>query len=387
MGKPLLERLKRWLRHLMYDFTFGRRLVTLWRRSTRWFWLKIWPALNRIVLPGCSGIPLMEIIRHFFVRELWQSAKSLAFSFLMALPPLLIFLFTLIAYFPVDGLQDELLAQLRIMLPGSISDRVSETINDVMGHRHGSLLSIGFIGSVMLAANGMHGLLQSFNSVNHSIEWRPYPRRLLLCLLLVFLLFLMIAIVLCLLVGYKYLMAYLIKQNIVARSKVTWIVFNVGRWLILTVMSLMILSLVYYLAPVKKQRISFFSIGSVLATALFFSLTWGFRVYLNVFNRYNLLYGSIGTLLVVMLWIYWNCVVILVGYNLNITIANNKEGYYVKKQTKTKDYVSRVTSQHRPPLRTETNNYRQRFGSEVWFGPFGSVRYPRTGRPHGTDGA
>ena len=82
------------------------------------------------------------------------------------------------------------------------------------------------------------------------------------------------------------------------------------------------ISIIYYWAPVKKQRVGFLSAGSVLATGMFFVLTWGFGVYINNFSRYNLLYGSIGTLLLLMLWIYFSCIVLLVGYELNISIYN-----------------------------------------------------------------
>ena len=82
------------------------------------------------------------------------------------------------------------------------------------------------------------------------------------------------------------------------------------------------MSFIYYWAPVKRQRVGFFSAGSVLATAMFFVLSWGLGVYLNNFSRYNLLYGSIGTLLMLMFWVYFNCIVLLLGYELNISIYN-----------------------------------------------------------------
>ena len=265
------------------------RWLMRWVDALSRFWgLRILPFLNRLVLPGCSGIPLVQILKHFSNRDLWQSSKALAFSFLMALPPLLIFFFTLIPYLPIQGLQNELINQLRLILPESVFGRVADTINDVMGHKHSSLLSIGFAGSVILAANGIHGLLQSFNSVSHSIEWRSLVRRYLLCLLLVVLLYVLVVAILSLLIGYKFFIQFMISRNFMAETTLSYIAFSMGRWLILVFLTLLTLSLLYYLAPVKKQRISFLSPGSVLSTLLIFGLSWAFQVYINNFNNYNI---------------------------------------------------------------------------------------------------
>ena len=118
-------------------------------------------------------------------------------------------------------------------------------------------------------------------------------------------------------------MWYFLVHDIIPMSTFGSIIFHTVRWLLLSMATLTAISLVYYWAPVKKQRISFFSPGAVLATGMFFVLTWGFSIYIDNFSRYNLLYGSIGTLLLLMIWIYFSCIVLLVGYELNISIYNN----------------------------------------------------------------
>ncbi len=286
------------------------------------YWMK------HVSLPGCKGVPLWDILRYFLSGiangVLWQRAKGLSYSFLMAIPPLLIFLFTLIAYFPVDGLQDELLRQMRDFIPGSFYNKIADTINDVMGHRHSNLLSIGFIISIILAANGMHGLLMSFNYANKSIERRPFLQRYALCLMLVFLLYGLIVAILLLLIGYKFLIGWLIHKGLIPHTALSIFLISFGRWVILSLLTLLVICVIYYWAPAKKQRIGFFSIGSVLATLLFFGLSWPFQVYINNFNKFNILYGSIGTLLLIMLWIFLNFLVLLVGYELNISVMNGK---------------------------------------------------------------
>ena len=289
--------------------------------------------VHTVSLPGNKGVPLYDVTRYLlrgiFNGDLWRASKGLAFSFLTALPPLLIFIFTLIAFLPVDGLQNELLYELQLIIPEKIYSPVANTINDVMGHKHTSLLSIGFITSVILASNAINGMMLYFN--DRHAERRTFIKQYPLCLMLVFLLYIMIVLVLCLLIGYKSILIWLFRYGILTRGSFTHIVISIGRWVILVGMALLTLSVIYYIIPMKKQRVGFFSSGAVFATAMFIVLSWGFKVYLSNFNRYNLLYGSIGTLLIIMLWLLLNCFVIMLGYELNTAILNGKlKGYTIR---------------------------------------------------------
>ncbi|MGX8713219.1 MAG: YihY/virulence factor BrkB family protein [bacterium] len=308
--RALRLRAKSYGRHLMY-----KRKV----RETLYF-------LHHFSLPGSKGVPLYDVLSYFLVGifngGLAQRAKGLAYSFLAALPPLLICIFSLIAYLPVDGLQDELLNGLGEIIPEKIFGPLSSTINDIMGHKHTTLLSIGFITSILLAANGMNGFILSLNFANQTIEKRPFFQRFLLCVLMVFVMYIIVVLVLALIIGNKYLLQLIFSQGWLNETRGNALMFNIGRWILLSLATLFAVAFLYYMAPAKRQRVGFFSAGAVLATGMFFVLTWGFGIYLNNFNRYNLLYGSIGTLLVLMLWIYFSCIVLLVGYELNISIYN-----------------------------------------------------------------
>ena len=241
-----------------------------------------------------------------------------------------------------------------------------------MGHKHNSLLSIGFASSIILAANGLHGLLQSFNSVSHSIEWRSVVHRYLLCLMMVVILYVLVVAILSLLIGYKFLIQFLINRGIMAETVAGRFLFSMGRWIILVFLTLLTLSMIYYLAPVKKQRVGFFSFGSVLSTLLIFGLSWAFQLYINNFNNYNILYGSIGTLLIIMLWIYANCVVILSGYAINIAVADSREvGYHPSREQRKRR--QQMLRQQRPHYRlsTEDCSRRQPHGTNVYYSPSG----------------
>lgn len=308
--KQVVDALGQW----WHSFLYKR-----WVRSTLYF-------LQHFSLPGNKGVPIYDVLSYFLVGifdgSISQRAKGLSYSFMTALPPLLIFFFTLVAYFPVDGLQDELLLQLGGIIPDKVMGPLSDTVNDIMGHRHSTLMSIGFITSTILAANGMNGVITSLNFANRSVEKRPYLQRWLLCIMMVFVMYVVIVLVLCLLIGHKLLLQIIFSQGWLSATKLNVLIFNIGRWVLLSFATLFAVSFIYYWAPVKRQRVGFFSAGSVLATGMFFVLSWGLGIYLNNFNRYNLIYGSIGTLLMLMLWLYFNCIVLLVGYELNISIYN-----------------------------------------------------------------
>lgn len=332
---------------------YTRLVAVKWRqwRSRILYWRPIRTtlyALQHFSLPGNKGVPLYDVLRYFLVGifngDLNQRAKGLTYSFLIAVPPLLIFFFTLVAFFPVDGVQDELLFQLGGIVPEKIMSPLSNTINDVMGHKHSTLLSLGFVTSIILAANGLMGVVSSLNFANRSIEKRPYMQRYLLCILLVFVLYILIVLTMALLIGHKLLLQLIFSQGWLTDTKANTLLFNIGRWVLLTVAILTAVSLIYYWAPVKKQRVGFFSAGSVLATAMFLVLSWALGLYLNSFSRYNLVYGSIGTLLMIMFWVRFNCIVLLVGYELNISIYN---GSIIKKNRDSRrEFKQRIQNLH-----------------------------------------
>ena len=316
--------MEKWKAYIRLAVAKGRRVrrrVLYWRpvRGTLYF-------LQHFSLPGTRGVPLYDVLRFFlagiFNGDLNLRAKGLAYSFLTALPPLLIFFFTLVAYFPVDGVQTELLTELGTIIPEKIMGPLSNTVNDVMGHRHSTLLSIGFAGSVLLAANGLMGVISSLNFANRSVEKRPYVQRYLLSVMLVFIIYVVVVLTIALLMAHKLLLQLIFVQGWLPATTMSTLLFNVGRWLLITLAILTAVSIIYYWAPVKKQRVGFFSVGSMLATVMFLVLSWGLGLYINNFNNYNLVYGSIGTLLLLMFWVRFNCIVLLVGYELNISVYN-----------------------------------------------------------------
>lgn len=283
--------------------------------------------IKQITLPGFQGVPIFDVL-DFFIRNLLKEsianrAKAMAFSFFLALFPLLLFLFSLLPYFPIEGIQRELYFSLHDMLPHDIYAKVVATMDEILTHKHTVLLSAGFLGTLVVSVNGMDSIMQAFNQSLNIIETRSFVKRKLLCLYLVLLLFVLVAVVLSIMMGYKHLMFYLLSHSILSKNFLFY-VMNIGRWILMIVIALFVISSIYYVAPVKKQRLNFFSAGATLSTVLFFLVTGGFRLYIENFSKYNALYGSIGTLIIVMLWIQLSCMILLIGYELNISIVSTK---------------------------------------------------------------
>ncbi len=302
---------KKWLRKLLY-----------WRPVRTFL-----HTIRKLVLPGFQGVPLFDVLS-FFIRGLMRGsivyrAKAMSFSFFLALFPLLLFMFTLLPYFPIKGIIQELYVNLYNLLPDNIYGQVIETMNDALNHKHNTLLSIGFIATILVSVNGVDSIIRAFNQSSSTIETRSFFKRKLICLYLVFILFLQITIVLSVMLGYKRFMLYLLGQGILTKNFLFYLM-SFGRWIISIALTMAVISSIYYMAPVKKQRIGFFSAGATLSTVLFFLLTGGFNYYISNFSRYNALYGSIGTLIIVLLWIYLCSTILLIGYELNISIANSK---------------------------------------------------------------
>ncbi|MCQ2295509.1 MAG: YihY/virulence factor BrkB family protein [Bacteroidales bacterium] len=293
-------------------------------------------------LPGFKGVPIINILNHLKVSigqgKLWRAARGLAFAFLMALPPLLIVIFTCVAFLPFDGIQDELLGQLQAILPEKIYEPLSATVNDVLGHKHKSMLSIGFLLSIFFAANAVHGMMMYFADIsaftpevkelkflpNLMPERRKFIKRYPLCIAIVLMLYLQLVLVAILLIGYRSCLAWIFNHGIIIDGSLTYWLVAVGRWVILVGMGLLTICAIYYIIPLKKQRVHFFSPGSIFSMGMFILLSFGFREYFVYFNQYNLLYGSIGSLMVVMMWLFFNCLVLLLGYDLNTAIVEGQ---------------------------------------------------------------
>lgn len=289
---------------------------------------KIARIADAIILPGFSGMSLLTVAQHFF-RAITQGAVdiragAIAYSFFLAVFPSVLFLFTLIPYMPVEGFQTELMKLLSNVMPDKVFVAVESTIVDIARHKRGSLLSIGFAAALIFSTNGVNTLISAFNETVNSFETRNWFERRAISLLLVILLSILISIAIGLIVFSEKIMNLLVAANIL-QDDFTIYLLMIGRWLVIIGLFYFATAFLYYLAPSSRREFKFFSPGSTLATLLGIITSLGFSFYINNFSRYNTLYGSIGTLIILLLWFYINAMVLLVGFELNASIINARK--------------------------------------------------------------
>jgi len=300
-----------------------------WLKRQAWFHKLVW-LLDRIVIPGFERVSLLRILS-FVGKSLWSAnlttrASSLAFKFFLAIFPSLIFLITLIPYVPIADFQAQLLSLLQEILPAGAFAATRETLEDLILQQHGGLLSFGFVFALYLATDGVHAMIKSFNQSDHTRESRHPLRIWLTAMLLVFILTLLLIISIGLIVFSEVMVRYAQQTGLL--KDVVWIwLLQIGKWVITLGLFFFAISFLYWLGPDQRMRFRFISAGSTLATLFSIIISLGFAYYVNNFGTYNKLYGSIGTVMVVMLWMYFNSIALLMGYELNASLkALNRSG-------------------------------------------------------------
>lgn len=275
---------------------------------------------RRIVLPGFEGLSLYVVSKFFFksVREgsVSMRASSLAFTFFLALFPTVIFLFTLIPYMPIHDFQHQLLKLIHDIMPRSAYEATQDTIDDIVNKPRGGLLSFGFITALYLSTNGFNAMINAFNETYHEIEPRKPLQRRLVSFYMLFSTIVLLAVAITILVGSRYLFH---------RNHSMFYPVVVLKWFVLAMLCYSVISVNYFLGPKRKKGWKFFSAGSMFSTVLIIVATLGFAYYVNNFGKYNKLYGSIGTLIVVMMLIYINSLILLLGFDLNASIHSAKK--------------------------------------------------------------
>ena len=285
---------------------------------------KIIKASKRIILPGFEGLSLYLVTKFFFRGiqngTLNMRASSLSFSFFLALFPTIIFLFTLIPYIPIDNFQDYLFNFLQKVMPEAAFEATEGTISDIISNPRGGLLSFGFLTALYFSTNGFNAMINSFNETYHDIETRGVLQQRLISFYMLFLTVLLLSISIAILIVSEFGLS-----RIQLNNTGLYYVLLFLKWLVLGGLCYSIISFNYFLGPKRKKGWRFFSAGSMFSTVLIIVATLVFTYYVNNFGNYNKLYGSIGTLIVIMMLIYINSLILLLGFDLNASIHSAKK--------------------------------------------------------------
>jgi membrane protein len=278
---------------------------------------------RKIGFPGLPGVPFYVVFRFFF-RQLLREAIALrsaatAYSFFLALFPAMIFLFTLIPYIPVDNLQEEIIALMKQYMPGNAFQTIEVTLNDIILRKRGHLLSLGVIFSLYFASNGINTLLVAFNRNLKRPWWKKYSIAISLTFTISFLLIIAISLQ----IGGELFISYFKDSMIFGGS---WVLHAIWFFKLITTLLLSIaaISILYYYATVKEERFRFFSPGAYVATILVVLVSYGFGYYVENFAQYNRLYGSIGAIIVLLIWLYLSAMSLISGYEFNQSVIKAK---------------------------------------------------------------
>lgn len=278
--------------------------------------------LQKIKLPGLEGMTLFDLLELYISGivkgALTSRAGSIAFSFFIALFPFALFVLTLIPYVPIEGFQEEFLSFIfRVMPSQESSNAVADVVNDIANNKYGELLSFGFLLSIFLMTNGVNAILSGFEYTYHQIQTRTVIRQYVVSLGITMLQALLLLITVAIIILIEFFIKSLNEQGMVDDTNF-WL--SSIQVIVLIGMIFVDISLLYYYGTKEGKKNSFFSPGTTFTIVLFLINFKIFKIYIEKFAQYNQLYGSIGTVLVIMLFIWLNSIILLLGFELNASI-------------------------------------------------------------------
>jgi len=279
-----------------------------------------------IYMPGFQGLHLYEVYK-FFIAQIKREglntrAAAISFNIIMAIPAACLFLFTLVPYFPVaKNIHHELIDVITDISPNNETKKlIADFLDDFFNKPKTGLLSIGFALALFYTSNAMMGIIRSFDrSLFTRAKTNFISKRLRAIKLTLILVFLFIGTALISAgqgVLFNYIMDLLGVHNESIRSLIQSL-----RWIVVIALFLCSIAFIYKFAPSVHKRWKLFSPGAIFATLLMILATWLFSLWAQNFSNYSKFYGSIGTLLMIMTLIFINSLVLLIGYELNVSIT------------------------------------------------------------------
>jgi membrane protein len=277
-----------------------------------------------IKLKTLEGLSLYDILEMYvlgiFKGAFSYRASAIAFSFFMALFPFALFILNLIPFIPLENFQADFLEFVEEGVPPNTYDAIEMILKDIMGTSHQGLLSSGFILSILLMTNGINAILGGFELSAHITITRGFFRQYFISLAISLVLSMILLITVAAIVITEVMIQKINIHGYVADvALIEW-----SRYIFIILMILVTTSVLYKYGAKETSKISFISYGAVFTTILILLSSYVFGVYVEKFARYNELYGSIGTLLVLMFYIWINCMVLLLGFEINATILKLK---------------------------------------------------------------
>ena len=277
--------------------------------------------------PGFQGISLYDVLKYFFkgfsVPHLTERAAAISYNFIMSVPPTCLFLFTLIPNLPFvskKGLKIQLHTLITDIIPARTNNKgLIEFVNSFINGSKIGLISFTFILSLFFASNAVMGLMRSFNKNYIGFQKIKGLKKRWRALTLTILLFSLLLLCLILLLAQNNILNMIGIKNMQIRHIILY-----GKWIFIIGLIFYSYAFIYKYAPSTEKRWKLLTPGAVIATLLSIIATIAFSAFVNNFGRYNILYGSIGSVMILMVMIFLNSLVVLIGFEFNLSINSLK---------------------------------------------------------------
>ena len=298
--------------------------------------------LKEVKLPAFEGLSLYDLMEMYifgiFKGAISTRASSISFSLFLALFPLLIFLITLvpfiIPYVSIgnENFDSQFLVFLESFLPSATSDYFGVIYQQIKDQKRGGLLSSAFLFSIFLMANGVNAIFGGFENSYHVEMTRNFFRQYLYALMVGLILSILLIVGA---VAYVYVEFYILDYLSVWAAKTRGydltendiVGAQIGKVLFFVLLSYFTTAILYYFGTTEGKNAKFFSIGALMTTLLFMLTSYLFGVYVEKFARYNELYGALGGLLILMVYIWLNSNILLLGFELNASLNSLRKTY------------------------------------------------------------
>jgi len=320
-------------------YSIRKRILSVPSARTFRSWMK------RITFKRFGNLSLYKFMKIFLHNihedEIFDRANSVAYNFILAIFPTVIFLFTLIPYITVyfpEITNESIIEFIGDFAPPNMTEVIANTVLDIVNNQRGGLLTFGFVLALWLATNGMAGLMRAFNACYRTVDRRNFFRTRLTATGLTIMLSVVVFLAIMLLVVGQIVINYftthvhdLAKLNLDNLS--IYFILTL-RFLVIFIVFFIAISCIYYFGPAVHYNWNFFSVGSLFASLACILITYAFSFYVANFASYNKVYGSIGTLIALMVWIQLMTMILLFGYEINASLHYGTKVEAVAERTK-----------------------------------------------------
>lgn len=285
---------------------------------------------KKLILPGFEGVPLFDVVRFFFHQVqrvgLNERAAAISFNFIMTIPPICIFLFSLVPLFPIaEQFNNEVMSLVKDLTPNiATRNLIQDFLNDFLGRPRNSLLSLGFFIAIYYSSNAVLGIIHSFNRSIHEKEDTSFFAYRWKAIKLTFMILLLFVGSMLLLMTQGAVFNWLMDLLSIQNDVVKWFIL-ILRWIVIFGLFFYSIAFIYRHAPTVEKKWKLISPGSILACTLLILLIFVFSFWINNFATYNKVYGPIGTVMIIMVLIYLNSLILLIGFELNVSIKHLKQ--------------------------------------------------------------